>query len=138
MNCELKSIIGTELHITAANGTQIPYIGYVDVNLRLKSSDHELVVPMLFSKKDIDLPINSNSVIQEITRDPVSGQALVSAAKVVEDTFPCTDAENFLNLISYDSEDIFSTVKSTKRDKVIPKGVNSKGTLRTKLYNNRV
>ena len=71
---------------------------------------------------DIDLPIIGNNVVQEITRAPISEQILVNAAKVVLHTFPCTDAEKFLNLISHDSEDIFSTVKSTKRDMVIPKG----------------
>ena len=57
IDCELKSIqdlLEAELDLTAANGTQIPYIGYVDVNLRPKYGDHELVVPMLASKNDID------------------------------------------------------------------------------------
>ena len=43
----------------------------------------------------------------------------MNAVKVVEDTSPCTDGGKFLNLISDDSEDIFSTVKGTKRDMVI-------------------
>ena len=54
IDCELKSVqdlLRTELDLTVANGTQIPHIGYVDVNLRPKSSDYELVVPMLVSIK---------------------------------------------------------------------------------------
>ena len=77
IDCEVKSIqdlLGAELGLTAANETQIPYIGYVDVNLRLKSSGHGLVVPMLVSKKDTDLPLIGSNVIQEIKRDPVGRQ----------------------------------------------------------------
>ena len=66
------------------HGTQIPYTGYVDVNLRLKSNDHELVVPMLVSKNNIDLPIIGNNIIQEITRNTVSGQTLLNAVKVLK------------------------------------------------------
>ena len=63
--------------------------------MRLKSNDQKLVVPVLVSKKDIDLPIIGNNVIQEIARDPVSGQILVNAVKVAKNIFPGTDAKKF-------------------------------------------
>lgn len=62
------------LDLKAANGTEIPYEGWIEVSFELMTSDdkHGMSVPFLISTEAMDHPIIGYNVIEEIVRNPVS------------------------------------------------------------------
>ncbi len=61
----------TQFHITAANGTVIPFVGWIEVLLELKSNGNEdlaIHVPMLVSNCCNDNPLLGFNVIEELIR----------------------------------------------------------------------
>ncbi len=61
----------TQFHITAANGTVIPFVGWIEVLCELKSNGHEdlaIHVPMLVSNCCNDNPLLGFNVIEELIR----------------------------------------------------------------------
>ena len=69
----LESLLGyeAELKLTAANGTQIPYIGWAVVKFVLKGKREgmpPLEVPMLVTKENLDQPIIDFNVIEEVIK----------------------------------------------------------------------
>ena len=70
-----KPLNDKELDLKAANGTEIPYEGWIEVSFKLVTSDDKLrmsVVPFLVSKDTLDHPIVGYNVIEQIVRNPVS------------------------------------------------------------------
>lgn len=66
----LSELLETSLYLTAVNGTQIPYIGWVEVRLKLtpsssNSNQVELVAPFLVTE-NVDCPILRYSAIDEL------------------------------------------------------------------------
>ena len=62
------------LDLKAANGTEIPYEGWIEVSFKLETSDdkHGMSVPFLVSKDALDHPIVGYNVIEEIVKNPIS------------------------------------------------------------------
>ena len=59
---QLSELLDTNLNLTAVNGTKIPYIGWVEVRLRLTpssrdSNEEEMVVLFLVTSEKLDCPI---------------------------------------------------------------------------------
>ena len=65
---ELVGLHGLELK--AANGTDLPYEGWVELTFNLieDGSDHPFTVPFLIAKDFLDMPIVGFNVIKEITK----------------------------------------------------------------------
>ena len=63
---ELLGMDGPEL--TAANGTDLPYEGWVELTLNLieDDSDHTVKVPFLIAKDFLDMPIVGFNVIERL------------------------------------------------------------------------
>ena len=79
---------GTELRLTAANGTQIPYISWAVVEFDLKSkreSRPPLEVPMIVTKENLDQPIIGFNIIKLYCESP-KPEALVEK-EVLSDIF---------------------------------------------------
>ena len=55
-----------ELNLTTANGTTIPYKGWVDLTFRLSSPESELSVPFLVTEEILETPLVGYNVIEEI------------------------------------------------------------------------
>ena len=62
------------LDLKAANGTEIPYEGWIEVSFKLATSDdkHGMSVPFLISMDVLDHPIVGYNVIKRIVKNPVS------------------------------------------------------------------
>ena len=62
-----------EIKLVAANGTPIPYEGWVELEMQLLSDGTDrkesIQVPFLVTKETLDLPIIGLNVICELTRD---------------------------------------------------------------------
>ena len=130
----LESLLGygTELKLTAANGTQIPYNGWAVVKFELKGKRegmHLLEVSMLATKENLDQPIVGFNVIEEVIKycDPLQPEALVEK-EVPFNSFAASfenvkvnKIETLIVLIHNKEPDELCTVKTVKRDVVIPK-----------------
>ena len=66
---EISELLNTELNLTAANGSEMPYIGWAELNFRLSSSEIDLKVPFLVTEQCLDSPLIGFNVIEEIVKD---------------------------------------------------------------------
>ena len=65
--CELLG--GTDLNLTAANGSPIPYDGWLNVSFSLMTGlNHEIRVPVLVTRATSGVPIIGYNVIEEIVQ----------------------------------------------------------------------
>ena len=53
---DISELLDIELNLTAANSSKVPYIGWVELNFRLRSSKDELAVSFLFTEQSLDSP----------------------------------------------------------------------------------
>ena len=66
---KLLSVNGT-VNLQAANGSPIPYIGWVDIKVKLEGTDkHEVVVPFLITPNNIGPPIIGYNVIELLVKE---------------------------------------------------------------------
>ena len=68
---QLSKLLDTNLNLTAVNGTKVPYIGWVDVRVKLTppssdSDQEELLVPFLVTSEKLYCPILEYNVIEEL------------------------------------------------------------------------
>ena len=89
----LSELLETSLNLTAVNGTQIPYIGWVEVRLKLtpsssNSTQVELVAPFLVTSDNVDCPILGYNAIEELVRNDQN------PILTVYDHFPGKDKAN--------------------------------------------
>ena len=62
--------------MTAANGSKVPYIGWVELNFRLRSSKDKLAVPFLVTEQSLDSPLIGFNVIEEIMKTVTKNEVL--------------------------------------------------------------
>ena len=129
---KIEELIQKEGNVTlvAANGTSIPYAGWIELKLELMSDIPEkrcVLVPFLVTKGAIDVPIIGFNVICELTR---SKSGTIEAdnrdlLKEIETSFPTLkdgQSQAFVNIIKECTEkDYVCTVKTNKKDIMIPK-----------------
>lgn len=68
----LESLLSDQLHLTAANGTTVPFDGWIEVFLEILSVKHGRIaihVPMLVSQSCGDCPLLGFNVIEELIRE---------------------------------------------------------------------
>ena len=76
---DISELLNNKLSLTAANGSEIPYIGWVELNFRLSSCNNELKVPFLVTEQFLDSPLIGFNVIEEIFKDSNEDVALSQA-----------------------------------------------------------
>ena len=94
---DISELLNIELNLTAANGSEKPYIGWVEQNFRLLSYKNDLKVPFLVTEQHS--PLIGFNVIEEIIRDS-NGEVALSQA--VTSSFPDPDSRTasiFVNFI---------------------------------------
>jgi len=99
----MTELLGMDaLDLKAANGTDLPYEGWVELTFNLVEDnvDHNVNVPFLAAKDSLDMPIVGFNVIEEITKYFEALVQLMKSEPVKE----------------------LATVKSRKQDTVIPRG----------------
>ena len=65
---DISELLDTKLNLTAANCSEMRYIGWVELNFRLSSCTHELKVPFLVTEQCLDSPLIGFNVIEEIIK----------------------------------------------------------------------
>ena len=116
----LKRLQNTELNLSAANGSEMPYIGWMELNFRLSSSKNDLKVPFLVTEQYLDSPLTGFNVIEEFVKDSNGDVALCQAI-----TFSFTDLDSrtapvFVNFIKNLNQEELCFLKTTKRDVILP------------------
>ena len=117
------------LDLKAANETEIPYEGWIEVSFKLATSDdkHGMSVPFLVSKHTLDHPIVGYNVIEEIVKNPVSDspnnheETLVNALSTSLPNAKQENVKTFIGLIGTNISSELCRVKVTKKDAVVPK-----------------
>ena len=66
-----SKLIGSNLELKAANGTTIPYLGWIEIRFRLDHSrpDRHVVVPILVAQDSLEHLIIGYNVIEEVIKD---------------------------------------------------------------------
>ena len=118
--CEVKPVqelLGVSgLDLMAAYGTDLPYMGWIDIDFKLTGRDHDygIKVPFLVSKGHLDAPIIGYNVIEEITRN--SEQSTTGRKQPFVDVM----SASLVDVINTERSEDLSPVKTSKRDIFIP------------------
>ena len=129
----INELLGVELEMVAANGTKIPYLGFIEVKFQLAKSEGSevLQVPMLVTPKPQLLPLIGFNVIQETVNEGSDKEASVSTINVMKETFQSSDETNMENLVhliheTNEANTWFGSVRTIKKDFVPLKGQSTK------------
>ena len=119
------------LDLKAANGSEIPYKGWIEVPFKLATSGdkHGMAVPFLISTDSLDHPIVGYNVIEELVKDfgsPTldSQEETLVIVSALCSSFPNAKQENveaLITLIRTTTPSELCSVKVTKRGVVVPK-----------------
>ena len=118
---DIEELLGAKLNLTAANGSDIPYKGWVELKFKLLSSSNELTVPFLVTEEALDVPLIGFNVIEEIIKSRDSDNDLNRSVTSSFTGLNNHDASTFVNFIQNASQEELCSVKTTKRDVIIPK-----------------
>ena len=118
---DISELLQTNLKLTAANGSDIPYHGWVEINFQVTPHSPVLTVPFLVRQEANDLPLIGDNTIQEsIHLDPT-----IANPETLGKTFPDVEREKLDTFISFMKTDCHETelcfVKTNKSDDVVPK-----------------
>ena len=118
---DIEELLGAKLNLTAANGSDIPYKGWVELKFKLLSSSNELTVPFLVTEEVLDVPLIGFNVIEEIIKSRDSDNDLNRSVTSSFTGLNSHDASTFVNFIQNASQKELCWVKTMKRDVIIPK-----------------
>ena len=93
----LEELIGcTNLELKAANGTSIPYLGWMEVSFKLasRSSDKQVFVTILVARGSLEHIIIGYNVIEEVIKDQSDMASMRSS-------FPTVKQENITALLQF-------------------------------------
>ena len=116
---------GRELTLKAANGTDIPYIGYIEASFELKDSACPITVPFLVTKEDFNPFILGYNVIELIVaeRSDAEHEGKVPISAVLSESFSNMSSGNIhvlINFVQTSKNGILCDLKTTKNDVIIP------------------
>eukprot|EP00794_Sanderia_malayensis_P011482 gene11482-12679_t len=121
-----------EVKLYAANGTPIPYEGFIELELELSSENvgnKPVIVPFFVTTGALDLQIIGYNTICELIKDKdgiiqTANQAIINQIKASFPSLTDThDSKILINLIKESTEqDYVCSMKTPKRNMVIPKG----------------
>jgi len=113
------------LDLRAANGTEIPYAGWVEITFELyKDNTHNVLVPFLVSTQQLDLPIIGYNVIEEI----VKGYSVDSDNTLTSSLSSSFSAESvkqnvpkLVHFIQSSTKSELCDLKTIKKNVIVPK-----------------
>ncbi|CAC5417221.1 unnamed protein product [Mytilus coruscus] len=116
----LSELMDGELIVRSANGSEIPYEGWVQVNFKLKSKEEKLEnsleVPFLLSSHpDMNKPIKGYNVIEHYMEKHTNVAGILKSAMGIK----VNRINTVMNIIKSSNGDICS-VRNGKRDIIIP------------------
>jgi hypothetical protein len=124
---EMAELLGAngKVNLQAANGSSIPYSGWVEMKVQLEGKDNkEIVVPFLITDINNGPHIIGYNVIELIVRQETSNGNTNHLADSMVASFGGCKSESVTNLIRVINEndpDDLCSVKTKKQDIVIPK-----------------
>ena len=124
---DISELLGANsgLNLTAANGTPIPYKGWVEARFRLNREDEkEITVPFLVTPEQLEQPIIGYNVIELFLQEGENYSENLSVAHHIVSSFNnvgVKDAEQLINIIQRNDGELFCQVKTSKRHITIPK-----------------
>ena len=65
---DLSTLLQADLHLTAANGSEIPFTGWTKLCFQLEENGKTLMVPFLVTNTGLELPILCYNVIPELAK----------------------------------------------------------------------
>lgn len=114
--------MSNNLRLKAANGSEIPYIGWVDIQFDLETQggpDYRCQIPILVTEEDILEPIIGFNVIREIVRNsqslPGICQALVTSFQEHKQAIP-----KLVNLLKADIPSDVCYVRVGRQHELVP------------------
>ena len=117
---------GRELELMTANGSKLPYKGWVKVDFQLSYNDKDSIeVPMLVTDYKLEQPIIGYNVIEEVIKSKESTTNIDGIASLLSGSFHERSHENLVSLISVINslmETTTSPVRMLKRDFIVPRG----------------
>lgn len=127
----VEDLLDEKLELRAANGTTIPYEGWTELKFRLLKSDHHqvLTVPFLVTRAELDAPLVGYNVIEELVKGEVTNPPTEGSKDLLLQSILCSfedisgsGAEALINFIQTTDDSELCSIKSSKRDVLIPKG----------------
>ena len=122
---DISDLISANLNLSAANGSAIPYQGWVELEFQVAPKAETLDIPFLIAKESLDVPLIGYNVIEHcINLDPK-----YATADSLNATFPNADLNKLSTLINFIQTNSIDTdlcsVKINKHDSVIPRESNA-------------
>ena len=122
----LDELMQPDLKLTAANGTRIPFKGWLKVQFELLSEDGSttpsILVPVLVTPDDLPRPIIGYNVIKEVATQTPQTDSLINAVSASFPFCPPNRASTLAEMIAtYDPED-FCHITTGRTAVEIPAG----------------
>jgi hypothetical protein len=95
----IEDLLENNLDLKAANGSSIPYKGFIEVRIKLLNSQigEEVLVPLLVASDHLDHPIIGYNVIEELVKYPVDKTNNIISSMTA--SFPTVDSKNIKTLV---------------------------------------
>ena len=121
----LTDLLGdSSLDLKAANGTEIPYVGWVDINFELCSdSNRHISIPFLVSTLKLDMPIIGYNVIEEIVKASTTSteNSLISVLSASFEDKISPNVPKLINFLQSTNKHELCDLKTIKKSVIIPK-----------------
>ena len=124
---DIEQLLGADgsISLQAANGTDIPYCGWVEIGVRLTNENEaEITVPFLVTTENIEQPIIGFNVIELMVKNTEENDGDTLLGRMTE-SFRLSkggDMQALISLIRTTNSDDFCVVKLTKKAHVVPAG----------------
>ncbi len=126
---DIATLLDNNLRLTAANGTDIPFCGWVKLPFQLENSNTTLLVPFLVTKERLDTPIIGYNVIAELSKQKgfsaLNSQLFPGVANV--------DINQVTGILQKSSEEDLCTIKTSKKDHILQPGQSISLSLQTRI-----
>uniref|UniRef100_H3B8S2 Gypsy retrotransposon integrase-like protein 1 n=1 Tax=Latimeria chalumnae TaxID=7897 RepID=H3B8S2_LATCH len=118
---------GSGLELKAANGTTIPYLGWVEVQFQITPNSMALTAPLLVSPQEIETPIIGFNIIEEVVKQhqnnpELSHTSLVALLGVAMPHVPKKNRNTLVHLINSRESVDFGTLRLRRGGIVLQKG----------------
>jgi hypothetical protein len=107
------------LTLTAANGSKIPYVGWVELKFQVQDSENEVSVPFFVTRENLELPLVGFNVIKHMINSGTLQENDIPTSFVGINTHK---AVTLLNLVKEINHGELCLVKTPKKDTVILRG----------------
>ena len=119
-DCKIKDVddlLSCELALTAANGSTIPYEGWVELNFQVGESESVLPVPFLVAHEIVELPLVGYNVIEHLIKSNKLKCNGISSSFIDVGVSQAPALIEFINSVTRDD---LCPVKTRKTDVIVP------------------